>query len=81
MFYQKPKYKLKKYSLDLFECQKCKLVQFKKLPPLDDMYGETYGYRTSLSPLMIKHMREKFKKILRKKIVKKKFVYIRYWVK
>ena len=35
------------------------------------MYGETYGYRTSLSPLMIKHMREKFKKILRKKIVKK----------
>ena len=61
VFYQKPKYKLKKYSLDLFECQKCKLVQFKKLPPLDDMYGETYGYRTSLSPLMIKHMREKFK--------------------
>ena len=71
VFYQKNKYKLKKYSLDLFECQKCKLVQFKKLPPLDDMYGETYGYRTSLSPLMIKHMREKFKKILRKKIVKK----------
>ena len=49
---------------------KCKLVQFKKLPPLDDMYGETYGYRTSLSPLMIKYMREKFKNFIAK-IVKK----------
>ena len=52
---------LKKYSLDLYECQICKLVQFKSLPPLDDMYGETYGYRTSLSPLMINHMRYKYK--------------------
>ena len=60
---KKPNYKLKKYSLDLYECEKCRLVQFSKLPPLEEMYGETYGYRTSLSQLMINHMNNKFKKI------------------
>ena len=61
VFFDKPKYNLKKYSLDLFKCPKCDLVQFSSLPPLEDMYGLTYGYNTSLSPLMVKHMREKFK--------------------
>ena len=57
VFFNKPKAKLKKYSLDLYLCNKCKLVQFNKLPPLDDMYGLTYGYNTSLSPLMVNHMK------------------------
>ena len=70
VYLKKPNYKLKKYSLDLYECQKCRLVQFSKLPPLEEMYGETYGYRTSLSPLMINHMKNKFKKIIEKKITK-----------
>ena len=61
VFFDKPKTNLKKYSLDLFKCPKCDLVQFSSLPPLEDMYGLTYGYNTSLSPLMINHMREKFK--------------------
>ena len=55
---------IKKYSLDLYECQNCKLVQFYKLAPLKDMYGATYGYRTSLSEMMISHIKEKYKKIL-----------------
>ena len=71
VYLKKPNYKLKKYSLDLHECKKCRLVQFSKLPPLEEMYGETYGYRTSLSPLMINHMNNKFKKIIKKKITKK----------
>ena len=71
VYLKKPNYKLKKYSLDLYECQKCRLAQFSKLPPLEEMYGETYGYRTSLSPLMINHMKNKFKKIIEKKITKK----------
>ena len=71
VYLKKPNYKLKKYSLDLYECKKCRLVQFSKLPPLKEMYGETYGYRTSLSPLMINHMKNKFKKIIEKKITKK----------
>ena len=62
---------LKKYSLDLYECQNCKLVQFYKLAPLKDMYGTTYGYRTSLSKLMISHIKKKYKKILKIKIIKK----------
>ena len=32
-----------KYSLDLYECKKCKLVQLGKSIPLGNMYGETYG--------------------------------------
>ena len=60
VFYDKVKKNLPEYSLDLFECDKCKLVQFSKLPPLNDMYGLTYGYNTSLSPLMIRHMKRKF---------------------
>ena len=61
----------KKYSLDLYECQNCKLVQFYKLAPLQYMYGTTYGYRTSLSKLMIEHIKQKYKKILKMGIVKR----------
>ena len=58
--------------MDLYQCSKCDLVQFSSLPPLEDMYGLTYGYNTSLSPLMINHMREKFKflKLNYKKLLK-----------
>lgn len=61
VFFDKPKNNLKKYSLDLYKCNYCELVQFASLPPLEDMYGLTYGYNTSLSPLMVNHMKEKFK--------------------
>lgn len=61
----------KKYSLDLYECSNCGLVQFEKTTPLAEMYGSTYGYRTSLSPLMVKHMRDKFDFIKKKKYLKK----------
>ena len=50
----------KKYSLNLYKCTNCDLVQFKELAPLDDMYGSNYGYRTSLSPYMINHMQKKY---------------------
>ena len=62
-FYKNKINKLKKYSLDLYVCLKCNLVQLKSLAKLDHMYGLNYGYRTSLSPLMINHMRQKSKKI------------------
>ena len=71
VFLSEKKLNLKKYSLDLYECNACKLVQFSSLPPLGDMYGETYGYRTSLSNLMINHMKNKFIRITKnKKILK-----------
>ena len=59
---------LKKYPLDLYECQNCKLIQLSKVAPASAMYGSTYGYWTSLSKLMINHMRKKVKKL---KIAKK----------
>ncbi len=61
VFYNTKKKYLPKYSIDLFQCNYCQLVQFSSLPPLEDMYGLTYGYNTSLSPLMINHMMRKFK--------------------
>ena len=44
---------------NLYKCEKCDLVQFKSLAPLDEMYGQTYGYRTSLSNLMVTHIKNK----------------------
>ena len=69
-FYKKKMKNLRNYSLDLYLCKKCELIQFKTLPKLDHMYGLNYGYRTSLSPLMINHMKKKYlslKKDLSKK--------------
>ncbi len=71
VFLEKKKFNLKKYSLDLYICNNCNLVQFSKLPPLSDMYGTTYGYRTSLSNLMINHMKNKFIKITKNKNILK----------
>jgi NDP-4-keto-2,6-dideoxyhexose 3-C-methyltransferase len=70
VFPEKINHKFKKYSLDLYECYNCQLVQFKKTPPLEDMYGLTYGYRTSLSQLMVKHMKDKFDFIKKKRYLK-----------
>ena len=70
VFLSKKNKSLKKYPLDLFECQNCKLVQFNKLAPQQNMYGTTYGYRTSLSKMMISHMNKKFKKILKMNVVR-----------
>ena len=71
VFPEKIKNNLKKYSLNLFKCNYCELVQFKKTPPSQDMYGLTYGYRTSLSPLMIRHIKNKYNYIIKKKYLKK----------
>mgnify|MGYP001211462753 CR=1 FL=1 len=53
----------KKYSLDLYKCENCELVQLGKSIPLGNMYGETYGYRSSLSKLMVDHLYKKFLKL------------------
>jgi NDP-4-keto-2,6-dideoxyhexose 3-C-methyltransferase len=72
VFSKKKIFKFKKYSLDLYECGYCKLVQFSKLAPLAEMYGQTYGYRTSLSKLMVNHMRTKYNNIKKNKYIIKK---------
>ena len=66
----KKRIKLKKYPLDLYECQNCKLVQLSKVAPFREMYGSTYGYWTSLSNLMINHMKKKAKRIKKIDLIK-----------
>lgn len=68
VFYNRKKYNLKKYPLNLFECSACKLVQFSKKTPASEMYGSNYAYKTSLSKQMIKHLNNKYLKL--KKILK-----------
>tara|TARA_X000001036_G_scaffold87616_1_gene79665 strand:+ start:4325 stop:5605 length:1281 start_codon:yes stop_codon:yes gene_type:complete len=59
-FYTHKKINLKKYPLNLFECSRCKLVQFSTKTPVSEMYGSNYGYKTSLSTNMIKHLYKKY---------------------
>ena len=58
IFLNKKTYNLKKYPLDLHICKKCNLVQLKKYAKLELMYGSQYGYKTSISKLMIKHKKK-----------------------
>ena len=53
------KVNIKEYSLDLFKCKNCDLVQLSKIPNLKDMYGPEYGYKTSVSNLMVDHLKKK----------------------
>lgn len=54
------KIKLRSYSLNLYKCKFCSLIQLNKVPGLRFMYGSQYGYKTGISNLMIKHLRKKF---------------------
>ena len=67
----KDKEKVKNYSLDLFKCKSCDLVQLSKIANLKDMYGPDYGYKTSVSKLMINHLREKFIRFKKLNILRK----------
>jgi hypothetical protein len=62
--------KLNTYPLDLYICEKCKLIQLSKVAPANEMYGASYGYWTALSPLMINHMKKKVVKIKKSKKLK-----------
>lgn len=69
-FYSKKKVNLKKYSLDLYECPKCKLVQLNNKVDVKIMYGKHYGYETSVSNLMISHLNNKIKRFKNLKFIK-----------
>ena len=72
IFYKKKKHNLKKYPLKLYRCDKCTLVQLKKTAKKKEMFGKTYEYRTSLSNLMISHIKKKIKYLKSNKFLKKK---------
>jgi NDP-4-keto-2,6-dideoxyhexose 3-C-methyltransferase len=68
----KNKIKIKNYSLDLFKCIFCNLVQLSKIPNLKDMYGMDYGYKTSVSKLMVNHLKKKITTLNKFGIFKKR---------
>ena len=70
-FYSKKKTTLKKYSLDLYKCQKCGLVQLNNLANIKKMYGVHYGYQTSVSKMMMLHLKEKVNRFKSRKFIKK----------
>ena len=70
VFLEKKNFNLKKYNINLYECSSCKLIQFASLPPLGEMYGQTYGYQTSLSKLMVNHIKKNLINLLNIKILK-----------
>ncbi len=62
--------------LQLVKCREdvkgkyCGLVQLRHIYNADDLYGETYGYRSSLNSSMVDHLRRKVKRILQKVILR-----------
>lgn len=58
--------------LQLMKCQEdhggkyCGLIQLRHIYNAGDLYGETYGYRSSLNRSMVDHLQRKIKRILQK---------------
>ena len=46
-------------NLSLFFCQNCKLLQLSENFDQQEMYGANYGYKSSLNPTMVDHLRSK----------------------
>ena len=72
VFLKKKKFNPKKYPLDLFQCQKCKIIQISKIVKSEKMFGKTYEYRTSLSKMMTEHIKNKAKYLQKKGLVNNK---------
>ena len=72
VFFTKKNLKLPRYSLDLFRCKDCDLVQIINKFSVKKMYGKHYGYETSKSSLMVKHLNEKVFRLKKKGYLKKK---------
>ena len=51
-------------KLQLIRCVNCKLIQLKHTANIKKMYGSDYGYNSSLSKLMINHLRSEFNNLM-----------------
>jgi len=50
--------KVDSYNLELVACNKCELVQLNNTCDASELYGEFYGYSSSLNQSMIDHLKE-----------------------
>lgn len=55
--------KIEVSSLEIVFCQKCKLLQLKNSFNPSKIYGDNYGYLSSLNSSMMEHLKNKAKKI------------------
>ena len=51
-------------KLNLIKCKKCNLMQLKHSARIDKMYGSDYGYNSSLSKLMVNHLKSEFNNLM-----------------
>jgi len=59
VFPQNKNDQITKGPLELVSCPKCGLLQLKHSFSLGEMYGDNYGYRSSLNQSMIRHLKSK----------------------
>ncbi len=59
VFPKSPYEQISKGPLDLVRCSNCGLLQMKQSYNIDEMYGDNYGYRSSLNSSMVKHLEQK----------------------
>ena len=57
--------------LNLISCTNCNLLQLEHSYDLSKLYGNFYGYESSLNPWMINHLKENVKYVSNQSIVKK----------
>ena len=57
--------KVPKGELNMVICTKCNLLQLENSFDVKIMYGENYGYLSSLNPHMIRHLKIKSEKLLK----------------
>lgn len=53
-----------KNKLQLIRCVNCKLIQLKHSAKIKKMYGNDYGYNSSLSKLMMNHLKSEFNNLM-----------------
>ena len=63
VFPKSKKKKITKGPLSLLFCVDCTLLQLAHSYDLNEMYGETYGYRSGLNDSMVSHLNQKIKKL------------------
>jgi hypothetical protein len=68
--------KIPKGELNMVMCEKCKLLQLGNSFDEKIMYGDNYGYMSSLNPHMIKHLKIKSEKLKRISKLKKNDIVI-----
>ena len=55
--------KIPKGELSMVFCNKCNLLQLENSFDMNQMYGENYGYLSSLNPHMVRHLKLKSQKL------------------